>query len=160
MNQCSNHREFLFSRWNDPPNHREFLFSRWNDPPNLRETPFLVGTTLKTYGKFFFSLERPSEPSRDFTLALERPSEPSRIFIFSLERPSEPSRIFIFSLERPSEPTKNFIFLTYASQRQRSKKKSANIVCVCGFFFRCGSRAYEFIESKNSSLSRVCAMRL
>ena len=45
-----------------------FFISRWNDPQNLREFFFLVGTTLKTYGKFFFSLERPSKPTGIFFL--------------------------------------------------------------------------------------------
>ena len=41
--------------------------------------------TLDCYG-FFFSLERPSKPSRNFIFALERPSKPSRNFTFALER--------------------------------------------------------------------------
>ena len=37
-----------------------FFISRWNDPQNLREIFFLVGTTLETYGNFFFSCKTPS----------------------------------------------------------------------------------------------------
>ena len=159
MNQCSNQRKILFSRW--------------NAPPNLREIFFLVGTPLRTIGKFFFSLERPSKPTGNFFSRWNDPQNHREFFFlvgttlrtienfyFLVGTTLRTIGKFFFSLERPSEPTKNFIFLTYASLRQRSKKKSANIVCVCEFFFRCGSRAYEFIESKNSSLSRVCAMRL
>ena len=80
--------------------------------------------TLDCYG-FFFSLERPSKPSRNFIFALERPSRPTKKFIFALERPSEPSRNFIFALERPSRPTKKFIFAL-----KRPSEPSRNFIFV------------------------------
>jgi len=50
--------------------------------------------TLDCYG-FFFSLERPSKPSRNFIFALERPSRPTKKFIFALERPSGQRKILL-----------------------------------------------------------------
>ena len=80
------------------------FFSRWNDPQNLREIFFLVGTTLETYGKFFFSLERPSKPTGNFFSRWNDPRNLREIF-FLVGTTLKTYGKFFFSCKTPSSET-------------------------------------------------------
>ncbi len=93
---------------------------------------FLIGTLPKTHGNFFFSLERPSKPTRNFFSRWNDPQNLREIFFlvgttlktygkFFFSYPQNLREIFFlvgttlktyenffFSLERPSKPTGNF----------------------------------------------------
>ena len=71
---------------------------------------FLIGTLPKTHGNFFFSLERPSKPTRNFFSRWNDPQN-LREFFFLVGTTLKTYENFFFSLERPSKPTGNFFFL-------------------------------------------------
>ena len=68
---------------------------------------FLIGTLPKTHGNFFFSLERPSKPTRNFFSRWNAPQNLREIF-FLVGTTLKTYENFFFSLERPSKPTGNF----------------------------------------------------